>query len=78
MDQAFSPVVVLQVSDDAEAVCAKSNLTFAELLAPFARFQGTLGKQARLLIPKLVVADKKPQYPKVFSIRFKTLSQVQR
>eukprot|EP00039_Didymoeca_costata_P005469 m.81874 g.81874 ORF g.81874 m.81874 type:complete len:1204 (-) comp12833_c0_seq2:1375-4986(-) len=61
VDQAFSPVVVLQVSDDAEAVCAKSNLTFAELLAPFARFQ-----------------DKKPQYPKVFSIRFKTLSQVQR
>lgn len=44
IQQVFSPVAVLFVSEDAEAACQKSNLCFAELVSPFAT-KGFKGKR---------------------------------
>jgi hypothetical protein len=41
IQQAFSPVVVVLVSEDAEKACQKSNLDFIQLLSPFNRFKGS-------------------------------------
>ena len=47
IQQAFSPVVVLMVSADAEKSCQKSCLSFSDLLAPFVRFKGEEEKEGK-------------------------------
>lgn len=39
LDEAFSPVIAVLTSVDAETICHKNNTSFTELITPFCRFE---------------------------------------